>query len=113
MSLSRAIQVSITHVAVGLSVGALIESVLPAREDGACLKQQIFETVVQVGLNGAALAALGSLLQSNDPTYGIPFAMALFEAQPELKARVHSLGDEAKALAQASVQRTAQYAPKA
>lgn len=76
MSDARAIQISITHVAVGLSVGALIRSVFPAKEDGACLKPQIFEVAVQVGLSGAALAALASTLQSHDPTYGIAFSMA-------------------------------------
>ena len=113
MTTARAIQNAITHVAVGLSAGALIESVLPAKEDGACLKQQIFEAVVQVGLNGAALAALGAFLQRDDPTYGIPFSMALWQAQPELKARIRLLSDAVKAAALATVQRTTQYTPMA
>ena len=107
MSFARAIQVSVTHVAVGLSVGALIEGVLPAKEDGASLKQQIFEAVVQLGLNGAALVALTTFLQSNDPTFGIPFSMALWEAQPELKERIRLLSDVAKAQALSAVQQMA------
>ena len=104
--LSRSIQVSISHVVLGVSIGSLIESLLPREPDNASVKQKVFEAVVQVGLNGAALSLVSSFLQNDDPTFGIPFSMALFEAQPELGARIRSLGAVIKDQVSQLVQQT-------
>ena len=72
-------------------LGALIESALPAFNEGAALTHQAFEALVQVGLNGAALASVRTLMAPDDPTFGIPFSMALFEAQPGLSKRIAGL----------------------
>ena len=90
---SRAIQLSVTQVALGLVIGSVVESVLPKRTEGASLPTQVFEALVQVGLNGAALASFAGLVRGEgaDPTYGIPFANALYASQPELQARLAEL----------------------
>ena len=111
MSASRAIQVSIQHVAAGVMIGALIEALLPTPDVDASWKQQIFETLVQAGLNGALLASLSSFLVNDDPTFGIPFSMALFASQPELAARIQSLAALTKSQVVLGVQRTAPLIP--
>lgn len=107
MSTAKAIQVSITHVALGVSVGSVIEGLLPKFSDTSSLQQQLFEVLVQVGLNGAALSSVSSFLRNDDPTFGIPFSMALFEAQPELGVRIRSLSAVAKEMVVQSVQQKA------
>ena len=111
MSTSRAIQVSITHVALGIGVGSAIEALLPTPSDGASLRQQLFEALVQVGLNGAALSLLANVLRNDDPTFGIPFSMALFEAQPALGVRIHSLAAVAKGQVAQLAQQTGPLVP--
>jgi len=90
---SRAIQLSITQVATGLIIGSSIEALLPKRTEDASLTNQVFEALVQVGLNGAALAIFAGLIHGEgaDPTYGIPFSNALYSSQPELRARLEAL----------------------
>ena len=90
---SRAIQVSVTHVAAGVAIGATVEALLPKRTEGASLSNQVFEAMVQVGLNGAALALFVGLVRGEgaDPTYGIPFSQALYASQPELQKRLAAL----------------------
>lgn len=111
MSTARAIQVSISHVALGVAVGSLIEGVLPPPSDGVSFQQAVFEAVVQVGLNGAALASMSAYLQRDDPTYGIPFSAALFEAQPGLAARIRLLAAVVKGQVAQAVQRTGPLMP--
>lgn len=111
MSTARAIQVSISHVGLGIAVGSLIEGVLPSPNDGASLQQQLFEALVQVGLNGAALSVISSYLRNDDPTFGIPFSAALFEAQPALGVRIRSLAVVAKGQVSQAVQRTGPLMP--
>ena len=106
MSTGRAIQVSVVHTIAGIGIGSLIEGVLPAYAEGASLTTLAFEALVQVGLNGAALAVASGLLRENDPTYGIPFSLALAEAQPQLGDRLQALGAVAKAEVARVVQRT-------
>ena len=106
MSTARSIQVSITHVALGIAIGSIIEGLLPKLNAGASLSTQVFETLVQVGLNGAALSLVSTTLQDNDPTFGIPFSMALFQAQPELQRRVELLGVAVKDRVAQGVQQT-------
>lgn len=101
----RAIQVSVVHTIVGLGIGSLIEGVLPAYNEGASLTALAFEGLVQVGMNGAALAAAASLLRDNDPTYGIPFSTALYVSQPQMGARLTALAAAAKVEVLRGVQR--------
>ena len=90
---SRAIQLSVTQVAAGVVIGAAVEAVLPKRTEGASLTTQVFEALVQVGLNGASLATFAGLVRGEgaDPTFGIPFANALYASQPELQGRLAEL----------------------
>ena len=90
---SKAIQVSVTQVAAGIVLGAGIEAVLPKRTEDASLTNQVFEALVQVGLNGAALAMFAGIVRGagEDPTYGIPFVQALSASQPELQKRLGAL----------------------
>ena len=85
---AKAVQISITHVALAIVVGSVIEGVLPRFNDGASLSSQLFETATQVGLNGAALAAAVQYLGNDDPTAGATFGMALSDSQPELSKRI-------------------------
>ena len=96
MATARAIQISITHSLLGLVCGSTIEALLPKFNAAAALPTLVFETLVQVGLNGAALGVVAGTLQNDDPTYGIPFSWALTESQPELGARIHVLADAVK-----------------
>ena len=111
MSTARSIQVSITHVFLGVAVGSTIEGLLPKYNGTASLHQQLFETLVQVGLNGAALSLVASYLSNDDQTFGIPFSMALFEAQPELGHRIQSLAEIAKNQVSLVVQQTGPLVP--
>ena len=90
---SRAIQLSITQVTVGVLIGSVVEALLPKRVEDASLTNQVFEALVQVGLNGAALASFAGLIRGGgeDPTFGIPFSTALYASQPELQRRLASL----------------------
>jgi hypothetical protein len=107
MSTSRSIQVSVTHTALGIAIGAAIEGLMPSFTSSASVANQAFETLVQVGLNGAALATVAGFLRDDDPTFGIPFSMALFQSQPELARRIEALSALAKAQVVEGVQRTA------
>jgi len=106
MSNGKAIQVAVTHTAVGIFVGSLIEAVLPAFSADAALATQIFEALVQVGLNGIALTTVSSLLSEQDPTFGIPFSMSLYMAQPTLTERIAALSAQVKAQVAQAVQQT-------
>ena len=61
MSTARSIQVSVTHVTLGVLVGSVIEGLLPKQSDDSSLQRQLFEVLVQVGLNGAALTVSPNL----------------------------------------------------
>jgi len=94
---SRAIQISVTQVALAIAIGASIEGVLPKYNENAPIGLHIFETAVQVGLNGAALGMASCILRGDDPTFGIPFSTALYAAQPELTKRFEALSCLVKA----------------
>ena len=113
MSTSRAIQVSVMHTILGIAIGSAIEGILPKFTEGASLTNQAFETLVHVGLNGAALATVSGFLMDDDPTFGIPFSMALFQSQPELALRIESLSAVAKHQVVQGVQRSAPHIPLA
>ena len=106
MSTGRSIQISITHTVIGIGVGSVIDAVLPKFNADASLTNQVFETLVQMGLNGVALVLLAGVLSDNDPTFGIPFSMALFQSQPELASRVDALSSSVKHQVAQAVQRT-------
>ena len=91
---SKAIQISVTQVSVGVVIGASIEAMLPKPTDGTSLSQQVFEALVQVGLNGASLALFAGLVHGSgeDPTFGIPFSTGLYASQPGLQSRLRALG---------------------
>ena len=90
---SRAIQLSVMQVTAGTVLGASIEALLPSRSEDASLVNQVFEALVQVGLNGAALAWFAGLVRGEgaDPTFGIPFSTSMYAAQPELQHRLQML----------------------
>ena len=93
MSAARSVQVSITQVAAGVLIGASVEALLPERVESASYASQVFEALVQVGMNGIALATFAGLVRGEgvDPTFGIPFSQALYASQPELARRLAAL----------------------
>ena len=111
MSTGRAIQVSITHTVLGVGVGAGIEAMLPAFSAGASVTNLVFETLVQVGLNGVALASVSEFLRDDDPTFGILFSGALFQSQTELVQRLQTLGAVVKVQVTQVSQRMVQQVP--
>lgn len=96
MASSKAIQTSIVHVALGITIGTIIEAVLPDVASSASVSMQALEAAVQVALNGVMLASVGAILTDDDPTFGIPFSLALFEAQPGLLKRLAVLSRTAR-----------------
>ena len=111
MSTGRAIQVSVTHTVLGVGVGAAIEASLPAFSAGASVTNLIFETLVQVGLNGVALASVSEFLRDDDPTFGIPFSAALLSSQSDLGRRLSTLGAVVKVQVAQVGQRMARQVP--
>ena len=111
---SRTIQSAILQVAAGVVIGSTVEALLPKRTEGASLTNQVFEALVQVGLNGAALATFGGLVRGEgvDLTSGFPFANALYATQPELQARLADLGKVVAVQVARVSQRMAPRAPK-
>ena len=111
MSTGRSIQVSVTHTVVGVLMGATIEAMLPKFTQGAPLTSLAFETTVQAGLNGAALVMVAGFLSANDPTNGIPFATALYAAQPEFSRRIEQISAVIKEQAAQAARQTATHVP--
>jgi hypothetical protein len=93
MSYALGVQLSVTQVVAGVLIGAGVEALLPRKTEGASLTNQVFEALVQVGLNGFALAGFAGLIRGEgvDPTFGIPFSTAMYAAQPELRMRLELL----------------------
>ena len=110
-STARAIQYSVAHVSIGIAVGSLIEGVLPSVADGSSLTTTVFETLVQAGLNGAALVLCERCLGQDDPTAGLPFSMALFYSQPEFLRRIDILSSVIRGQVSQAVQRTVPQLP--
>lgn len=108
---AKCIQTAVTHTVLGIIVGSFIDGALPRHVDGAPLPQLLFETLIQVGLNGAALSMLAPSLASDDPTCGIPFSFALFEGQPELSKRIARLGAVTRDQVSQVVQKTVPHVP--
>ena len=112
---SRAVQLSVLQFSAGVLLGATIEAVLPSQTEGASLQTQVFEVLVQVGLNGVALSTFAGLVRGEgiDPTFGIPFAYALNMSQTELRKRLEKLSALVKAQVQVTTRRMALPAPTA
>ena len=112
---SRSIQLSVMQVTFGILLGSTIEALLPGRVEGASLLQQVFEVLVQTGLNGAALSIAADLIRSEgiDPTSGFPFSMALWASQLELRKRIELLSAQVKAMVLRSSLQMARPATKA
>lgn len=106
---SRAVQLSITQVGVGVLIGGAIEAALPKAVEQSSLLNLTFEALVQVGLNGAALASFATLVRGSgeDPTYGIPFSIAVYGSQPELQKRIGLLSAVVRRRVSQVVQQTA------
>ena len=109
MSVPAAIQASITNSVAGLMVGSMIEGILPSFNDDVPLTSRVFEIFVQVGLNGVALGYYGGKVAADDPTGGLPFSWALFEAQPELSSRVRSVAKLMRSRVSSAVQKTGEH----
>jgi len=106
MATARAIQISVTHVALGILSGTAIEAVMPHYSAASSDAAIAFEAAVQVAINGVFLSLVGAQLNSDDPTFGLPFSLGLFEAQPELRKRIAVLASVAARRANQFSQRT-------
>ena len=113
MATARAIQVSVTHISLGVFLGAAIEAIMPAHSASSSNAALVFESFVQVALNGVALAQVGDAVSRDDPTFGLPFSLGLFEAQPGLQKRIALLAGAAKAQVTQAAQRMLPHAPEA
>ena len=96
MSTARAIQVSVLHISVGILVGSVLEALMPSHSASASVGVLAFESLAQVALNGVVLSQLGAQLNENDPTFGIPFSMGLFQSQPGLTQRLETVASAVK-----------------
>ena len=112
MTTARAIQVSIAQVLVGIVIGSSIEGLLPKASAGASTSIVVLETLVQAGMNGAALALAAPYLAQDDPTGGIPITMGLLQSQPELSRRIGLLSEKVKGQVVRGVQRTEGLLPE-
>lgn len=113
MATARAIQISVTHVSIGLISGASIEALMPKYAASSSTAALAFEAFVQVALNGVLLSSVGPQLTSEDPTFGLPFSLGLFEAQPGLKQRLELLAGIAKQQVSQLAQKMVPPAPEA
>ena len=96
MTTAYAIQVSVTHLSIGILAGSVIEALMPVHSASSSTGVLTFEALVQVALNGVFLSQVGAQLTSEDPTFGLPFSLGLFEAQPGLQKRIALLAAVAK-----------------
>ena len=113
MSTARAIQVSVTHAGVGVIAGAIIEALMPAYRASASNAELVFEAAVQVAVNGLLISQVGTALTSDDPTFGMPFSLGLFEAQRGLMQRLDLLASKVHEQVLQVVPKTRAAAPKA
>ena len=91
MTTAVAIQTSVTQLSIGIVAGSIIEAFMPAYSSSSSSAMLMFEAFVQVALNGVLVSQVGGALGDGDPTFGLPFSLALFEAQPGLKQRIDLL----------------------
>lgn len=92
-NMSTAVSNGISHGAMGVLLGAMIEYVMPV-DAGAGDVSRAVELAVQLGLNGLAVYGASTVLDlNNDSTHGVPFSLALLYAQPSLRERVGAMSD--------------------
>lgn len=91
MSTARAIQVSVTHLSLGVIGGATIDALMPAYSASSSDAMLVFEAFVQVALSGVLLSQVGSQLNDDDPTFGLPFSLGLWRGQPGLLQRIDAV----------------------
>ena len=89
-STGTVIQHSVTSVIVGLLMGSTIKACFPDPSVCASSAMTALEAFAQVAVNGILVGAYASRLDS-DPTFGLPFSLGLFEAQPNMKKRLKLL----------------------
>jgi len=89
---SIAIRNGISHVAVGVLAGSIIESIMPVFSgEGSDATSQVLELAIQSALNGLAVVASSSLIDvDSDSTHGIPFSLGLLYSQESLRLRIAS-----------------------
>jgi hypothetical protein len=81
----------ISHGAMGVLLGAMIEYVMPADAGDGGVSRAV-ELATQLGLNGLAVYGAALVLDlSNDSTHGVPLSLALLYAQPSLREQVGGL----------------------
>ena len=83
------VQISLLHTAIGLLLGTTINLMSPSDDDVSSVVKA-FETAVVVAVNGTVVALFSYAIPDDDPTFGIPFSVALMAAQPLLLARLQS-----------------------
>jgi hypothetical protein len=91
--MSIAIRNGISHVAVGVFTGAVIESIMPPfAGKGASASSQALELAIHSALNGLAVfASLRLIGADTDPTHGVPYSLGLLYSQDTLRLRVLSM----------------------
>tara|TARA_B100000902_G_C26967711_1_gene743689 strand:+ start:163 stop:564 length:402 start_codon:yes stop_codon:yes gene_type:complete len=112
-STSYAVQVAISHLALGILSGSILEALTPKYDAASSTAKRAFESFVQVGLNGVLLSMVGRSLTNGDPTYGIPFSMGLFASQVDLDLKLTALSAEVTHAVEKLVQKTVPPAPVA
>jgi hypothetical protein len=91
LNMSTAVSNGISHGALGVLLGAIIEYVMPV-DAGAGDLSRAMELAVQLGLNGLAIYGASAVLDMNsDSTHGVPFSLALLYSQPSLRDRVGAM----------------------
>ena len=81
---ARAVPIAVGHTAAGLAMGTLLNQLELTNCTDVSVVTQAYGTVLAVALNAVAVAVFSSLIPDDDPTFGIPFSVALLAAQPGL-----------------------------
>lgn len=89
---STAIANGMSHAALGITLGALIETVMPASASANDDVSKALELAVQMSLNGLAVYGASMFVElEGDTTHGVPFSLALLYAQPSLRERIEAM----------------------
>ena len=87
--MQRGVEVAVTHSAAGVTIGALIDSMLmPKFNPNNSMNQNVLEFVMQAAMNGAVVSLAAPYLQEEDPTGGGLFFTTLYGTQTEWQKRV-------------------------
>lgn len=83
---------AIVHMGAALSVGMLIEQLVPPSEEDEEITDTLLRASAQVLANGIFVYAASKVLDSSqDPTGGILFTWGLIVSQPSLTVRLQAL----------------------